>query len=181
MKTPNLQIDIYTDGSCLGNPGNGGCAFVMYMDDIIHRYACGHLNTTNNRMELAAVIAALHNIEEIEIDNKIDYKITIYSDSKYVTDAFNKGWLCNWIRKGFRNVKNSDLWAELFMLYAPLKLMNNVDISLTWVKGHNGNTINEAVDLMAKQACNNQGIVTNCIYSNVKVNDTKVRGSNYRS
>lgn len=171
-----ININIYTDGSCLGNPGNGGCAFIMHIDDLVHRYACGHFNTTNNRMELSAVIAAFVAIAEMEFDSKIKYQINIYSDSKYVTDAINKGWLFNWVRKNFRNVKNSDLWSEVFIRVAPLMLMSNVSVVFNWVKGHNGNTMNEAVDLMAKQACNNNGIVTNCIYSNIKQTNGKIRG-----
>lgn len=175
-----LVINIHTDGSCLGNPGNGGCAYIMQIDDLIHRYSCGHFNTTNNRMELMAVLSVFIELKALEIDSKLKYQINLYSDSKYVTDAINKNWLFNWVRKGFVNVKNSDLWSQLYTLISPLMLMDNIDVNFIWIKGHNGNTINEAVDIMAKQACNNQGIVTNCIYSNRQINEAKTRGTNYR-
>lgn len=165
-----VKIDIYTDGSCLGNPGNGGYAYILNIGEVVYRYSYGQLNTTNNRMELSAVLAALTSLSNIEIDNRLIYEINVYSDSKYVIDAVNKGWLFNWVRKGFINVKNTDLWSQFFTASAPLMLMPNVKLAFNWVKGHSGNTQNEAVDLMAKQACNNQGIVTNCSYSYAKSN-----------
>lgn len=175
MEKSNVKIDIYTDGSCLGNPGNGGCAYIIYFEKTSYHYACGQLNTTNNRMELSALLSALTTISTIEIDPKLTYDISVYSDSKYVLDAINKNWLFNWVRKGFRNVKNTDLWSQTYNVLAPLMLMSNINITFNWVKGHSGNESNELVDEMAKQCCGVQGIVTNYIFSPL-TKPTKVRG-----
>lgn len=160
-----VVIDIWTDGASKGNPGNGGFAYILKMNDVIYKYAQGELNTTNNRMELSAALAAFTTIKNIEIDSKLQYEINLYSDSKYVTDSINKNWLFNWVRRGFLNVKNTDLWGQLFMLVSPLMLLNNVKVNFVWVKGHNGNYYNEAVDKLASQACGKQGVVLNYYYS----------------
>lgn len=159
-----IAIDIYTDGSSKGNPGNGGFAYVIRMNGIIYKFAQGEFTTTNNRMELSAAIAALNAIKTIEIDNKLEYIINIYSDSKYVTEAVNKNWLFNWVRKGFLNVKNSDLWSQFFLLISPLMLQSNVKMNFIWIKGHSGIVYNEMVDALAKQACGKQGIIMNYCY-----------------
>lgn len=159
-----VKVDIYTDGSCLGNPGNGGFAYIIFFGDISFYYSYGQLDTTNNRMELSALLYALKSISTIEIDPKLTYEINVYSDSKYVTDAVNKNWLFNWVRKGFLNVKNTDLWSQVYYLLSPLMLMNNVTVNFNWVKGHSGNENNERVDKMARQCCGMQGIVSNYEY-----------------
>jgi ribonuclease HI len=156
-----IAIEIYTDGSSKGNPGNGGFAYIIRMNGVIYKFAQGELTTTNNRMELSAVIAALNAIKSIDIDSKLEYIITIYSDSKYVTEAINKNWLFSWVRRGFFNIKNSDLWSQFFLLVAPLMLQTNVKMDFRWIKGHSGIKYNDMVDGLAKSACGKQGVIMN--------------------
>lgn len=163
-----VTIDIYTDGASKGNPGSGGFSYVIKMDKTIYKYAQGELTTTNNRMELSAVVAAFNAIKLIEIDSKLQYVIRLYSDSKYVTEAINKNWLFNWVRRGFLNVKNTDLWSQLYLLISPLMLQSNVSVKFEWIKGHAGNYYNEIVDKLASQACGKQGITLNYYYQTDK-------------
>jgi|WetSurMetagenome_2_1015567.scaffolds.fasta_scaffold00277_11 ribonuclease HI len=160
-----IAIDIYTDGSSKGNPGNGGLAYIIRTNGIMYKFAQGELTATNNRMELSAAIAAFNAIKNIVIDNKLQYIINVYSDSQYITEAINKNWLFNWVRRGFLNVKNSDLWSQFFLLVSPLMLQTNVKVNFIWIKGHNGNKYNEIVDKLAKSACGKQGIITNYYFN----------------
>jgi ribonuclease HI len=133
------KIQIWTDGSSLGNPGPGGWGVVMRFRDRVKELSGGEKFTTNNRMELLAVIEA---IEAIKVDK---YPIEIYSDSKYVIDSINKGWVFNWNKKAnFGGKKNEDLWKRFLKAYNGL---NN--ISFNWVKGHNGDPGNERCDQLA--------------------------------
>lgn len=156
-----ITIDIWTDGACKGNPGPGGFAYKISYNDYEFVYTEGVLSTTNNRMEVSAVITAFMALQGIEIDNKLQYTINVHSDSKYVTDAINKNWLFNWYRKDFFNVKNSDLWTLFYKAVSPLMLMNNVTVNFIWVKGHNGDINNEFVDQQASGACGYEGIMIN--------------------
>ncbi|QCT93722.1 ribonuclease HI [Caminibacter mediatlanticus TB-2] len=130
------RIEIYTDGSSLGNPGPGGwCAILRYKgkEKII---SGGEEYTTNNRMELKAVIESLKILKEpCEID--------LYADSIYVLKGINE-WLSNWVRKNFKNVKNEDLWKE-FLQYSKYH-----KIKVNWIKGHSGHIENERCDKIAK-------------------------------
>ena len=131
------SIEIFTDGSCLKNPGPGGwCAILRYNghEKII---SGAEKLTTNNRMELKAVIEALKLLKE-------PCKVKLYSDSRYVLDSLSK-WIFNWIKKDFKNVKNVDLWKEY------LELSKNHKIEIEWVKGHNGHTENELCDKIARE------------------------------
>ncbi len=137
-----MTIEIYTDGACLGNPGPGGWgAILMYKDH--KKEICGsESGTTNNRMELKAVIEALRNLKKSSI-------VKIYTDSKYVIDGIT-GWINGWKKNQWRNanrkpVKNSDLWQELDNEVKKHK------IEWIWVKGHNGNFYNELVDNLARK------------------------------
>jgi ribonuclease HI len=131
-------IYIYTDGSSLGNPGPGGWGVVMKFRDKTKELSGGEKFTTNNRMELLAVIQALENLKV----NK--YPIEIYSDSKYVVDSISKGWVFNWVKKpNFGGKKNEDLWRRFLNVYP------NFNINLNWVKGHNGHPENERCDKLA--------------------------------
>ena len=165
MKEYTTEINLYTDGACKNNPGNGGFAYMLEYNNTVYKYAQGELSTTNNRMELTAVLYAFYIINSIEIDSKLNYTINVYSDSRYVIDAFNKNWLFNWVRKGFLNVKNTDLWQQLYNLVSPLMLMNNVQVNFIWVKGHHTNVNNNIVDRMAQEACGKQGITMNYYYT----------------
>ena len=139
------MIEIYTDGSCLTNPGTGGGAAIINDDGKIKKISGNEKNTTNNRMELLAPINALRELN----DNS---EITIYTDSQYVklgiTEWINKWLNNNWQTSKKEDVKNKDLWVELY------NLDKSLDIKWNWVKAHAGNPMNEEVDLMAKKAAN---------------------------
>ena len=131
------KIEIFTDGSCLGNPGDGGwCAILRYKghEKILKG---SEKNTTNNRMELLAVIKALEALKEA-------CEIELYSDSTYVLRGLNE-WLDGWIKKDFKKVKNVDLWKKYIDVSKPHK------IHINWVKGHSGHKENEICDKIAKE------------------------------
>ena len=137
------MIKIYTDGSCLKNPGNGGWAAIICTDNEVKKISGSEKDTTNNRMELMATINAL---KEVNSDNLIE----IYTDSKYVKNGITD-WIHNWIKNNWKtsskeDVKNKDLWVQLH------DLNNNSQIKWNWVKAHAGNPLNEEVDLLAKKA-----------------------------
>lgn len=134
------MIVIYTDGAAKGNPGPGGYGAVLKFRQHRKELSEGFRLTTNNRMELLAVIKAL---EEIKVEG---IPVTIYSDSKYVVDAVEKGWLWGWQKKGFKDKKNPDLWRR----YIPLHLKYRP--KFVWVKGHAGNIENERCDQLAVAA-----------------------------
>lgn len=133
-------IIVYTDGAAFGNPGPGGWAAVMRYGQHRKRFARGYYRTTNNRMELMAVIQALKQIKQP------GHQVVIYSDSRYIVNAVNEGWLFNWERKNFKGRKNADLWQEF------LKVYRQHEVTLRWVKGHEGIEDNEACDDLAKSA-----------------------------
>ena len=137
------MIKIYTDGSCLNNPGDGGWAAIINNDGEISKISGSEKNTTNNKMELMAPISALKKINK-------DKKVEIYTDSKYVklgiTEWIHKWTKNNWQTSKKEDVKNKELWVELYELSKTFK------INWIWVKAHVGNTLNEEVDLLAKKA-----------------------------
>lgn len=139
-----MKIEIYTDGACSGNPGKGGYGVVLKARDIHleKTLSKGFRKTTNNRMELLAVIIALEQIKTTKL------QIDIYTDSKYVADAINQRWLSKWIKRGFKNVKNIDLWKRFIPLY------EKFSPRLHWIKGHNGHPENERCDQLAIAAAN---------------------------
>ncbi len=135
------HVEIFTDGACSGNPGPGGYGTILRYKGHELELSGGEPNTTNNRMELMAVIAGLEALTE-------PCKVTLYSDSKYFTDAVEKGWAENWQKKGWmRNNKekalNPDLWERV------LKLLKLHDVTTVWVKGHAGHPENERCDKLA--------------------------------
>ena len=142
MGAENIKkIDIYTDGACSGNPGSGGYGVVLLYNGARKELSAGYRKTTNNRMEVLAVIKGLEALKE-------KCSVNLYSDSKYVVDAVNKGWAKKWKSNGWmRNKKekalNPDLWEEV------LSLLEKHDVTLHWVKGHNGHPENEECDRMA--------------------------------
>ena len=139
------MITIFTDGSCLTNPGNGGWAAIISDGKEIKKISGSEKNTTNNRMELLAPINALK-------ETNAKSKITIYTDSQYVklgiTEWINKWVINNWQTSKKEDVKNKDLWVELY------NLDKSLNVKWYWVKAHAGNPMNEEVDLMAKKAAN---------------------------
>ncbi len=133
-------ISIYTDGACSGNPGPGGYGIVMLSG--VHRkeLSAGYRLTTNNRMELLAVIVAL---EKIKTPKSF---VIIYSDSKYVVEAVNSNWIQGWVKRGWKNVKNIDLWQRF------IKIISEHNVRFVWVKGHASNVENNRCDELAVQA-----------------------------
>lgn len=134
------KILIYTDGAARGNPGPGGYGVVLMSGKHRKELSEGFRRTTNNRMELLAVIKGL---EELKFEGS---EVMIYTDSKYVADAVEKGWVFNWERKGFKKKKNPDLW-KLF-----LKVYRKHNIKFTWIKGHADIPENERCDRLAVEA-----------------------------
>jgi ribonuclease HI len=134
------MIRIYTDGAAQGNPGPGGYGTILKFQDKVKELSQGYRLTTNNRMELLAVIVGLEAIKKNGIP------ITIYSDSKYVVEAVEKGWLWNWEKKNFKDKANVDLWLR----YIPLH--KKLTPRFVWIKGHAGHPENERCDQLAVQA-----------------------------
>jgi len=134
------QITIYSDGAARGNPGPGGYGIVLISGEFHKEISEGYLHTTNNRMELMAVIVAL---EALKIPGS---EVTIYTDSKYVADAVTKGWVYNWVKKRFKGKKNSDLWLRFLEIY------KKHVVNFVWVKGHANNPLNERCDELAVAA-----------------------------
>lgn len=135
------MVEIYTDGSSRGNPGNGGYGVVMLAQGHRKELSKGFRLTTNNRMELMAVVAGLESLK------KQDLEITIYSDSKYVVEAVEKGWVYKWnMKTDFDKKKNRDLWKRF------LKLSEYQNVRFVWVKGHSTNKENNRCDILATEA-----------------------------
>jgi ribonuclease HI len=139
-----MQVNIFTDGAARGNPGPGGYGVVLIAGKHYKELAEGFRKTTNNRMELLAVIKAL---EAMKVEGT---QITIHTDSKYVCDAVTKGWVFNWQRINFKDKKNADLWTQFLRLYPKNK------ITFKWVKGHAGHKENERCDVLATTAADNK-------------------------
>lgn len=135
------EINIYTDGACSGNPGKGGWGAVLVYKGNEKEMSGGSADTTNNRMELTAVIEALKQLKEV-------CNVTLTTDSKYVCDAVTKGWVYSWKKNGWKKADkkpalNVDLWEEL------LPLLEKHNVTFNWVKGHNGHPYNERCDRLA--------------------------------
>lgn len=137
---PAMNIIIYTDGAARGNPGPGGYGTVLISGQFRKELADGFELTTNNRMELLAVIIGL---EALKIENS---NVTVYSDSKYVVDAVEKGWIWNWVKIRFKGKKNEDLWQRFLKIYPKHK------VKFVWVKGHANIPENERCDQLAVEA-----------------------------
>lgn len=138
------EVTLYTDGACSGNPGPGGWGAVLKYRDMEKAVSGSEAETTNNRMELTAVIEGLALL-------KYPCRVTVVSDSKYVCDAINERWLPAWVRKGWKKadgkpVLNTDLWQRL------IELMNVHDVTFRWIKGHAGHPENERCDALAVEA-----------------------------
>ncbi|MDC1317120.1 ribonuclease HI [Flavobacteriaceae bacterium] len=156
----NNDVIIYTDGSSRGNPGPGGYGIVMEdcKTGFTKQYSKGFKMTTNNRMELLAVIDALIKLK------KNNLKITVYTDSKYVVDAIEKKWVFKWKKSGFKNKKNVDLWLDFLSIYDKNK------IAFKWIKGHNNHLQNEICDKLAFNASKNKTLFIDEGYESQNLN-----------
>lgn len=134
------MVNIYTDGACSGNPGKGGYGVVLEFKGNKKEIAEGFIETTNNRMELLAVIVGLEALKQDGLE------VTIYSDSKYVVDSVEKGWIWGWQKAGFKGKKNVDLWKRFIPAFRRQK------VKFVWLKGHAGHPENERCDRMAVAA-----------------------------
>ena len=153
-----IKVNIYTDGSSRGNPGRGGYGCIIQYTDSKNKlhereFSQGYIETTNNRMELMGVITG------IEALNK-PCDITVTSDSKYVTDAFNKNWISGWKRRGWRKgngerVKNIDLWERLLSAIKD----GGHEVTFVWIKGHNGHPLNERCDQLATKVADGDDVI----------------------
>ena len=134
------EVELYTDGACRGNPGKGGYGAILVYGRYEKEISGGERETTNNRMELMAAIAGLEALKE-------PCRVKLYSDSKYLVDAYNQGWVYSWKKSGWKRgkdeLKNPDLWDRLFLL------TEKHEVTFIWVKGHNGHDYNERCDALA--------------------------------
>ena len=145
----NEVIHIYTDGSSKGNPGPGGYGIVMKLQETSYQkeLSAGYRLTTNNRMELMAVIVGLEQLK------KPNCQVVVISDSRYVVDAIEKKWLQGWVAKDFKDKKNKDLWLRF------LKVFYQHQVKFKWIKGHNFHPENERCDFLATQAATNANLM----------------------
>jgi ribonuclease HI len=146
------EIVIYTDGAARGNPGPGGLGVVMLYGKHRKELSEGYRQTTNNRMELLAVIRGLETLK------RDDIKVKIYTDSRYVSDAVNKGWVFNWEVKRFKKKKNVDLWQQFLELY------RKYSVTFIWVKGHASILENERCDKLAVEASHGEELLEDSWY-----------------
>nr|DAI23369.1 MAG TPA: ribonuclease HI [Caudoviricetes sp.] len=141
-----MKFDIYTDGSCKGNPGPGGWAFVIvHRGNLLIKQSSPLRNTTNNKAELLAIINALLGLSKLKQSKQVT--LVIYTDSKYVANAFNLKWIEAWLARNFDNVKNERHWRLLIKLISNFK-----HVKFVWVKGHSDNEFNNIVDELACNA-----------------------------
>jgi ribonuclease HI len=148
------ELIIYTDGSSRGNPGPGGYGAILQWGKTHKEISRGYRLTTNNRMELMAVIAALEQLK------KTGLNITVYSDSQYIVKAVQQGWLKNWLKTGFKGKKNKDLWLRYH------ELASRHHLRFVWVKGHAENEYNNRCDLLATAAADGKDLAVDTGYEN---------------
>jgi len=146
------MIELFTDGASSGNPGPGGYGAILRSGKHYKELSEGYRKTTNNRMELMAVIKGL---EALKSPNQ---SVMIYSDSKYVIDSIEKKWVNGWLAKGFKDKKNKDLWLR----YLDISKLHN--IKFTWVRGHNGHPENERCDELAVAAAKQKDLLIDSVF-----------------
>ena len=151
---------MYTDGSAKGNPGKGGYGVVLISGKHRKELSCGYRLTTNNRMELLAVIVGLESL------TRARETVTVFSDSKYVVDAVEKKWVFGWETKNFNNKKNPDLWIRF------LKTYRKHNVSFKWIKGHANNIENERCDYLAVESSEKEPLKADDWYEKSKKNNT---------
>ena len=151
------HVEIFTDGACSGNPGKGGYGVILSYNGVRKELSAGFECTTNNRMEILAAIMGLAMLKE-------PCRVTLYSDSKYLTDSVNKKWIQSWQKNGWKNskkeaVKNLELFEEL------IRLINIHNVEFVWVKGHDGHPENERCDFLATSAAKGENLRIDTGYS----------------
>lgn len=153
------DVHIYTDGSSRGNPGPGGYGIVMEWVGKPYQkeFSEGYRKTTNNRMELLAVIVALEKLKYMHTD------VTVFTDSKYVVDSVEKKWVFGWEKKGFSGKKNADLWMRF------LKIYRKHIVNFQWIKGHNNHPQNERCDFLAVEASKKEKLKIDSFFENESV------------
>lgn len=147
-----MSLIIYTDGASRGNPGRGGYGAILQWGGKEKELSAGYKLTTNNRMELLAVIKALEALTRDSLD------IQIFTDSEYVVNSVEKGWVFGWEKKNFTGKKNADLWQRFLKLYRKHR------IKLNWVKGHANNAMNNRCDILATRAADGGNLLTDEVY-----------------
>ena len=159
-----MKVNVYTDGACSGNPGKGGYGIIMEWVGKPYKkeFSEGYRLTTNNRMELLAVIVALEQLK------KDGMQVLVFSDSKYVVDSVEKGWVFNWVKKGFKGKKNPDLWKRFLLIY------HKHNVSFQWVKGHAGHPENERCDQLAVKAAESKKLKKDFWYENHIANNNEL-------
>lgn len=150
-----MKIKVYTDGACSDNPGPGGWGAIFLLDDELKSISGHESKTTNNRMELMAIVETLRTIVNELYENTGCKLYELYSDSAYVVNSVNGGWINRWLLNGWKttrgeDIKNKDLWKE-YIQYVDECMDKNIIVKLTKVKGHSGDTFNEYVDELAKK------------------------------
>ena len=152
------EVHLYTDGSALGNPGPGGYGIVLEWvgKGYVKEFSKGFKYTTNNRMELLAVI------EGLEVLKQGPLEVLVYSDSKYVTEAVEKKWVFGWEKKNFKDKKNPDLWRRFLKIYAQHQ------VRFKWIKGHNNHPQNERCDALAVHAAKTLAVDRDFFYEQLK-------------
>ena len=146
------MIELFTDGASSGNPGPGGYGAILRSGKYYKELSAGYRKTTNNRMELMAVIVGLETIK------KPGQEVIVYSDSKYIIDSVEKKWVFGWVKKGFAGKKNKDLWMRFLSVY---KLHQ---VRFIWVKGHAGHIENERCDVLAVEAAKQKDLFVDTVF-----------------
>lgn len=157
--TANDQITIYTDGASRGNPGPGGYGVVLLWKGHRKELSAGYRLTTNNRMELLGVITALEALK------KDGMTVTIYTDSEYIVNAVEKGWLFGWVKKDFKDKKNRDLWLRFLEAYRRHR------VRFIWVKGHAQNALNNRCDQLATAAADGHNLLIDEVFEQGSIPD----------
>ena len=150
-------VELYTDGACRGNPGKGGYGVILKYGDIEKELSAGYECTTNNRMELLAAITGLEAL-------KVPCRVDLYTDSKYLADSIEKGWVYGWQKKGWKKADgkpalNVDLWQRM------LRLLETHQVKIKWIKGHAGHPKNERCDALAVAAAEGENLLVDENYN----------------
>ncbi|MDB4264233.1 ribonuclease HI [Flavobacteriaceae bacterium] len=156
-------VYLYTDGSSLGNPGPGGYGLRLEWAEMsyVKEFSQGFVRTTNNRMELLAVIVGL------ELLKKQPLEVVVFSDSKYVIDSVDKKWVFGWEKKAFKDKKNSDLWKRF------LKIYRKHNVNFQWIKGHNQHPQNERCDELAVIAAKGKNLIPDVFFEQIEKENSK--------